>query len=839
MTAQLKSFLSPRKVISGSPYTHAGMGLNKGAYYIEGNDEEQFMKLYNDAREKGADLDIVEKHRDQSPIVIDLDFRQDIQDRKYTEDMIIGFLSKVKEQIMEYTEAPDIKFFVMEKGIEARPNKSGGFKDGLHIVCPDIVTKPEVQYIIRNNILEKHMKDIFHDTFTNSYKDIYDEAVIHKNGWFLLGSKKPDEEYPWVVTKVYNKDLETIDNEYSYEDLLSLLSIRNKFECVAIKETKLEEVKAYKESMKKKTEKTSPCVNDEEVNTKSPSSNNTIDFDILHQIVMGLSPKRSYGYDDWKEIVWAIFNVSSQNGYMRQGRELIHEFSKQSPTEYNENDVETFLYKNTKEMDYGLGLGLGTVLLRLQQDNPIMFKAVQKVLNPNKLELQPYAFLEEPMFDFFDGKVRPYSVLKAEFEKIHFKVMRPVMYVESLDDGDFYMRNPTDLRDAFGNLHCLVDDKPTSFVKVWLADPLLRKYDCIEFMPPPLKCPSNVFNMWHGFAIERVETVSSNNIQPFINHLKVLVNYDEHALDYMIKWLADLMQNPGVVNGIAVVFKSGQGSGKNVFFNFIQNIIGKELYYETANPVQDLWSRFSVGRKNRILINVDETSGKDTYPHAEQLKNMLTSPVYNYEQKGVTSVTLKNYNRVVFTTNNATPVKIEEDDRRFVVFQASDDKKGNKAYFDALVAYFDDKTNQKAVFDYLMSIDLSKVDWINDRPKTELYKSIQEASLPIIVTFFKHINENHTTDHKFVLRGMGFFEDFRMFLDRGGFTTYKTNITAFGRDLRPMIHIKDNEYDPKKAFIVKGASKGCITYSFTNMALRQWLEAKQYVQPYSIDDTAV
>jgi phage/plasmid-associated DNA primase len=386
------------------------MGLNKGAYYIEVDDEEQFMKLYNDAREKGADLDIVEKHRDQSHIVIDLDFRQDTQDRKYTEDMIIGFLSKVKEQIMEYLDVCDFKFFVMEKGIEARPNKSGGFKDGLHIVCPDIVTKPEVQYIIRNNILEKHMKDIFHDTFTNAYQDIYDEAVIHKNGWFLLGSKKPDEDNPWVVTKVYNVDLETIDNEYSDEELLSLLSIRNKFECVAVKDTKLEEVKAYKESMKKKTEKRSSCVNDGEVNTKSPSSNNTIDFDILRQIVMGLSPKRSVGYNNWTNSVWAIFNVCRQNGYMRQGRELIHEFSKQSPNEYNENRVEDFLYNDTKEMDDGLGLG--SLIMWLEEDNEAEASRIKSILNPIKqIKLNGYSIIETEEGNT-DDAYKIYCILK-------------------------------------------------------------------------------------------------------------------------------------------------------------------------------------------------------------------------------------------------------------------------------------------------------------------------------------------------------------------------------------------------------------------------------------------
>lgn len=330
MTTQLKSFLSTRKVACGSEFTHAALGLNKGSYYIPSDDEEEFLALYYDALEKGADLDIVERHRDQSPILIDLDFRQDTEARRYTDEMIVGFLSVLKEQIMEYTEAHDIKFFVLEKGIEARlDKKSGGYKDGIHVVCPDVVTKPEVQYIIRNNIIEKSMQGIFGDTFTNSYADIYDEAVIYRNGWFMFGSKKPDEEYPWVVTKVYNTDLEEVDNVHSDQELLSVLSIRNKFECVAVKEGKLEEVKAYKDKTNKK--ETKQVTKQVTQATGLPSN-----LDRIRAMVMMLKPERAYTYKEW--IKWGMCLKSISNTDECLG--IWIEFSKQSPKHAKEAEGE-------------------------------------------------------------------------------------------------------------------------------------------------------------------------------------------------------------------------------------------------------------------------------------------------------------------------------------------------------------------------------------------------------------------------------------------------------------------------------------------------------------------
>jgi hypothetical protein len=62
--------------------------------------------------------------------------------------------------------------------------------------------------------------------------------------------------------------------------------------------------------------------------------------------------------------------------------------------------------------------------------------------------------------------------------------------------------------------------------------------------------------------------------------------------------------------------------------DFMSKILGEEFFYETANPKDELWARFSLGRKNRLLINIDETSGKDTIPVSQRLKNHITSKYF-------------------------------------------------------------------------------------------------------------------------------------------------------------------------------------------------------------------
>lgn len=423
-----------------------------------------------------------------------------------------------------------------------------------------------------------------------------------------------------------------------------------------------------------------------------------------------------------------------------------------------------------------------------------------------------------------------YSYMKKDFELTHFKVMRPVMYVEILDNGDFYIRDESEMKKAFRHLKTIKDEKGMDFITPWMDDPNIKTYDTIDFLPPPLVCPENTFNMWKGFAIEHKGATNSGNIEPFLEHSRILVNHDEKSLHYLLCFLAQIVQSPGTTVGTALLFKSEQGAGKNVFIDFLTKMLGEDLCYETANPVQDLWSRFSLGRKNRILINVDETSGKDTYQFAEQLKNMITSKTLNYEKKGIDPITLRNFNRLIFTTNNANSLKIEQGDRRYAVFECSNEKKGNKKYFDDLVAYFDEPDNQKAVFEYLKDYNISNVDWINDRPITELYKNIQESSLPIHIKFFMYMYENNGIDYKMTYTPNDFYQYFKQTMTSNGHSVDGITNTKFIMSIKQ--HIKqgaDGDLQGDEFIRKVNATKGFL-YRLTINDVKRVLLQKGYIK---------
>lgn len=352
----ISAFLHKRRVGKGSTISHTSFSKTlKGSFYLSVDEIEEFFGLYTKAIENGEELSITEAHQRISPILIDLDFKQTTKDRLYTDDMVVDFIKALKQQITLYLEVEDqfVQFFVLEK-LEPRPDKNGGFKDGVHIVCPYICTEPIVQHKMRQDILSEHMKDIFGNVFTNTYEDIYDEAVIERNNWFMYGSKKPDEEYGWTLTKIYNIHLEEIDNEFEVGQLIRLLSIRNKDKATPIKADKLEvfTVKPREETQETRT------------HFKPTAS----EHEVIHQLVMMLNPSRANNYKQWIECGMCLKSIDERL------LESWLEFSQQSP-KYNFDECSKLWKSFTPK---GL-LTEGTLRWWAKQDNPHQYKEQLKV----------------------------------------------------------------------------------------------------------------------------------------------------------------------------------------------------------------------------------------------------------------------------------------------------------------------------------------------------------------------------------------------------------------------------------------------------------------------------
>lgn len=373
---KFNDFLNVMKSIKQSSFTHTSITSPAGAFYIKNNDLDKFWTLYKTAMRNGCELFLTEKHCDVSPILIDFDLRfdTDVDERRYTLDMIERFVKSYLEELKHYAEVPEnAEVYVMEKPTPVLLEKKGVVKDGVHVVITNIVTRPSVQMLVRKNVLSDLAEILAPTGMKNGVDDVFDEQVIWKNNWQMYGSRKPHSE-PYKVTRHWS--VSTADGSIRTEhailedhtEYVEALSIRNKYEETPLKPDRMEEVTAIdislKQSQEEKDRKTNlynKIIQKSESNFK-PSCE---EINLVRKLIGILNKERANGYGDWIRLGWCLRNISI---------ELLpewDEFSKHSK-KYEAGQCDLLWYR----MREG-GLGIGTLHMWAKQDN---HEAYQKLI---------------------------------------------------------------------------------------------------------------------------------------------------------------------------------------------------------------------------------------------------------------------------------------------------------------------------------------------------------------------------------------------------------------------------------------------------------------------------
>ena len=99
----------------------------------------------------------------------------------------------------------------------------------------------------------------------------------------------------------------------------------------------------------------------------------------------------------------------------------------------------------------------------------------------------------------------------------------------------------------------------------------MRCYTDIDFMPPPLKCPENIYNTWSGFDAERItEEPNEEGVKLLLDHISMLCNNDQAVSDFFNKWIAHMIQFPGIKPGVAILIRSPtHGVGKECLLKIL------------------------------------------------------------------------------------------------------------------------------------------------------------------------------------------------------------------------------------------------------------------------------
>jgi putative DNA primase/helicase len=202
-----------------------------------------------------------------------------------------------------------------------------------------------------------------------------------------------------------------------------------------------------------------------------------------------------------------------------------------------------------------------------------------------------------------------------------------------------------------------------------------------------------------------------------------------------------MIQHPFDRPGIALVFTSiTNGTGKDTFVTTLNRIIGNHARHYTSET--HFWDKHSTGKEGAILIHLEEACARANHAKSGELKALITSDIISVNPKGVKEYTVPNIARIIMTTNEANPIKLDETDRRFVICRPSNrlHAKGI-AWWSKVYETIHTPAFLSTIGRYLANLDLT--DWSpRDIPMTTIKKDLLELSKPTELCFL----EDHCAD---------------------------------------------------------------------------------------------
>ena len=381
LESKLAQFLDAHRATEkGEPCSFTGMGVLRGKFAVKDDEYPAFLDLLHEYlfTQQRRPLNLVEQRRCDlvTPLLIDLDFKYPAEraiqrqfEMNHIHDFIRNYVSNLTHYYDLSSHPSPLRFFVTLRPAPYEDKKTTGLnrsiKDGVHVECPDFVVPSEHQQVLRLRSLEQnHVARAFHHTgFINAERDIFDEAIVKKNGWFFFGESKPDiPAYHLASVYVYDPAREEFYEEdkdgYTTRELMELLSIRYHLRTHPVEweeKTQDEWKERLEVCMGKRSGICSAGVDGGENNEIVQSgggagggapviqltSSNVHEqlerdkLETVQRLVMEcLADERAGPYKEWMEVGWCLHHINPSEEMFR----LWMDFSRKSP-KFNERDV--------------------------------------------------------------------------------------------------------------------------------------------------------------------------------------------------------------------------------------------------------------------------------------------------------------------------------------------------------------------------------------------------------------------------------------------------------------------------------------------------------------------
>lgn len=216
--------------------------------------------------------------------------------------------------------------------------------------------------------------------------------------------------------------------------------------------------------------------------------------------------------------------------------------------------------------------------------------------------------------------------------------------------------------------------------KFWRENPQ-RHERRIVFKPGGTSAPDE-YNLWRGFGVK--PSKGRQKQRTLLQHInEVICRREKAKFKYLMKSLAWAVQNPEKNFEILIVLKSRkQGTGKSTLGRVMLDIFGS--HGALIDDKSRLLGRFNDSLETKCFVLAEEMFFAGDLQTADRLKSLITGETFLIERKFGSCRQIQNRLKVIATTNHDHAIAAGVRDRRNVVYDVSDERVGDRAWFDRL-----------------------------------------------------------------------------------------------------------------------------------------------------------
>lgn len=410
----------------------------------------------------------------------------------------------------------------------------------------------------------------------------------------------------------------------------------------------------------------------------------------------------------WSDVVNILARV-----YGEDARESWHVYSLKS-VKYNFEKCEERYNRALRELQSRPD-GYGTKhLIKLASENPDWHKVSQQFeywgeipASGSLWEANPIQ-LELPIKDELVDSVNKDYLWDAHGLQIY--SLKTRMYVRKDGFMDHYQNQKVQV----------ASNRSVSLGRYWMESPQRRSVNGLALSPSEGEITSTgAFNTWRGYSCDPVQ----GDISPFTDVFNHLLP-DENDRDYVLKWLARLIQNPETPFKVALAIHGRtQGTGKNTIFEAIGELFHSQHWGVIGNA--QMVGQFNDWQLDKVFIIGDEVSNASSRSEADLMKRYITATENNINPKGHPAMRQLNLIKYVLLSNRDEIVHIEGEDRRYYVAETTGTRLP-KSIADRFYAWKHAGGLSHLLF-HLLNFDASDFDPTAPAPMTDAKAGVIEA----------------------------------------------------------------------------------------------------------------